>query len=104
MHRQRKELFVDQMGWPLRCYAGLEIDQFDTPEAIYLLDIAAPSGALVQSARLLPSRLPHLLTGVFGALCADGPPVGDRTWEASRFCPAPSTQKGAPRRELLFRM
>lgn len=103
MHRQRKALFVDEMGWALECCAGLEIDEFDTPQAIYLLEIGA-SGKLLQSARLLPSSFPHLLTGVFPGLCPNGAPVGERIWEASRFCPAPTTQKGAPRRELLFRM
>lgn len=102
MHAQRKRLFIDDMKWPLQHWAGLEIDQFDTPDAIYLLELDGER--LVQSARLLPSLKPHLLGDVFAHLCSAAPPRGEDIWEASRFCPAPDTPKGEARRLLLMRM
>ncbi|UPT61517.1 MAG: hypothetical protein M0D54_13960 [Hyphomonadaceae bacterium JAD_PAG50586_4] len=103
MHTQRRKLFIDEMGWGLAEIAGLEIDQFDCEEAIYLIDMSE-SGRVLQSARLLPTTLPHMLSEIFGHLCEAGPPVSNNIWEASRFCPAPDTPKGAPRRLLLGRM
>lgn len=103
MHLQRKRLFIDEMRWPLTEVAGLEIDQFDSEEAIYLIEFG-PRGEVLQSARLLPTTRPHLLSHVFPYLCADGAPTSPTIWEASRFCPAPATPKGEPRRALLGKM
>lgn len=99
MHRQRKALFVDQMHWPLACEEGLEIDQFDAPDSIYLLHFAS-SGELLASARLLPTSRPHLLDTVFPQLCAAGVPKGADIWEATRFCPLPTLESEA-RHQLL---
>lgn len=103
MHRQRHELFVENMGWPLASVAGLEIDAFDSHEAIYLIELDA-HGLVLQSARLIPSDRPHLLGAVFAELCSEGPPQSPTIWEASRFCPAPATPKGEARRAALRRM
>ena len=103
MHRQRKQLFIDQMGWRLADIAGLEMDDYDSSEAVYLVETGDDS-AVLQSARLLPTQTPHLLNDVFPALCENGPPRSETIWEASRFCPAPDTPKGPPRRQLLMRM
>ena len=61
-------------------------------------------GAVIQSARLLATDHPHVLGDVFPQLCAEAPPRASQIWEASRFCPAPSVAKGAPRRQCLGRM
>jgi N-acyl-L-homoserine lactone synthetase len=103
MHRQRRELFIEGMGWNLKAEAGLEIDRFDSADAIYLIE-TDEQGAVTQSARLLPTLRPHLLSEIFPHLCTDGPPCSERIWEATRFCPAPQTPKGAPRRTALARM
>lgn len=104
MHRQRKILFIDHMKWGLEDCAGLEIDQFDGPEAIYLIETDPATGAVLQSARLLPSLGAHLLADVFPILCDAGAPRGAAIYEASRFCPAPDAPKGAARRLLLSKM
>jgi N-acyl-L-homoserine lactone synthetase len=104
MHRQRKQLFVDCMGWKLETCADLEIDAFDSDEAIYLIETDEKSGHVLQSARLMSSEGPHLLGEVFPHLCAEGPPRAPGLYEASRFCPAPETPKGQARRALLYRM
>lgn len=103
MHRQRKEVFVDRMGWGLGDSVGLEIDQFDSAEAVYLIELTS-EGHVMQSARLLATTQPHLMSELFGVLCDAGAPRSPQIWEASRFCPAPDTPKGAERREMLARM
>lgn len=104
MHRQRKSLFIDTMGWNLDAPHGLEIDAFDSEDTTYLIDMDHPRGEVRASARLLPSGRAHLLSEVFSELCPGGVPRGDLIWEASRFCPAPSVAKGEPRRACLARM
>ncbi len=103
MHEQRKVVFIDRMRWRLEESAGLEIDAFDSAEAIYLLE-TDERGRVRQSARLLKTSAPHLMSEVFPQLCPDGVPRGASVWEATRFCPAPDVAAGAPRRQCLGRM
>ena len=103
MHAQRKQVFIDQLCWPLEECAGIEMDAFDGESTLYLIE-TAPDGAVVCSARLLPSMCPHLLGEVFEHICMQGAPRSDTIWEASRFCPAPETSKGQERRDMLMRM
>lgn len=103
MHRHRKAVFIDELGWSIECSEGLEIDQFDRQDSIYLLDLEA-QGALRCSVRLLPTDTPHLMSEVFSHLCSEGAPRNANIWEASRFCPAPSITDPAERRALLVRM
>lgn len=101
MHGQRKRLFIDEMKWALDASSGIEIDAYDAPDATYLLDIEAPRAPVLASVRLLPTERPHLMSDVFPHLCIGGAPRGPRIWEATRFCPAPETPKGAARRARL---
>lgn len=104
MHRHRKSVFIDRMRWGLEAPQGLEIDQFDAADAVYLVETAAHDGAVTGSVRLLPTARAHLMSEVFSHLCVTGVPRGARIWEVSRFCPAPQIAKGAPRQALLARM
>lgn len=104
MHRQRKSVFIDDLKWRLEETAGIEIDAYDSPEAVYLIEADGARAPVTGSARLLPTDRPHLLGDVFPHLCAQAPPRGANIWEATRFCPAPDTPKGAPRHHLLARM
>ncbi|HRK65526.1 MAG TPA: acyl-homoserine-lactone synthase, partial [Terricaulis sp.] len=89
MHRQRKAVFIDELNWRLEESAGLEIDAYDSAEAIYLIEADAPRAPISASTRLLATTRPHLLSDVFPQLCAERPPCGPHVWEATRFCPAP---------------
>jgi acyl-homoserine lactone synthase len=100
MHAHRKQVFVDQLGWPLSCASELEFDDFDTDNALYLLHLGA-EGRLRASARLLRTDQPHLLDTAFAHLCEHGVPRGPFIWEATRFCPAPDIQDSHARRALL---
>lgn len=103
MHRQRKRVFIDELGWDLSAPDGLEIDAFDAEEATYLIDAEAPRAPVRASLRLLPTDRPHLMSEVFAELCVGGVPRGGSIWEASRFCPAPEAP-AAKRRRLVGRM
>ncbi len=104
MHRQRKQVFIDKLNWRLEHSAGLEIDAYDSHDAVYLIESGTPKGEISASARLLPTVRPHLLSEQFADLCEEAPPAGPHVWEATRFCPAPETPAGAPRRQMLGRM
>jgi N-acyl-L-homoserine lactone synthetase len=70
-----------------------EIDQFDTDEAVYLIDSDPRTGRHLASMRLLPSTEPHLLQDVFPILCDEPVPVGDDIMELTRFCVSPDVPK-----------
>lgn len=104
MHQQRKRVFIDQLKWALDHTAGIEIDSFDSPDVVYLIEAQSPRSAVTGSTRLLPTDRPHLLGSVFAHLCSKTPPTGADVWEATRFCPSPELGKGDARRALLARM
>ena len=93
MYRDRKRVFVDWLKWKIPVTDGkYEIDQFDSDNAVYLIE-SDVYGRHLASIRLLPTTKPHLLADVFPALC-DGPvPRGDRIWELTRFCVSPDEIK-----------
>lgn len=104
MHRDRKRVFVDWLKWDVPVVDGrYEIDQFDTPAAVYLLRLD-PDGRHLGSIRLLPTTEPHLLDTIFvAALGIDDLPTGPTVWEASRICTSPDIDKETAtrvRREL----
>ncbi len=89
MHRDRKRLFVDRFKWDVKVIEGeFELDEFDTDDAVYLIE-TDPSGNHLASVRLLATSRPHLLSTVFHSLC-DGPiPTGDDVMELTRLCVSP---------------
>lgn len=104
MHRQRKAVFIDELRWRLDESAGMEIDRYDSADAIYLIEADGPRAPITASARLLPTTRPHLMGEVFAGLCNEPPPAGPSVWEATRFCPAPGTPSGAARHAMLGRI
>lgn len=102
MFSDRKAQFVDFFEWDVPVVGGrFEMDQFDGPEAVYLIALD-DDGRHEASLRMLPSWLPHLLGEVFPHLCVGGVPVGPRIWESTRLC-LPS-RHGAARRLQLRNM
>ena len=103
MHRDRKAVFIDGLGWDLHVHADdLEIDQFDNEDAVYIIVSDDDTGCHLGSLRLLPTTKPHLLTEVFSHLCAEGPIVDPKAWEISRFCLTPSHAKDMAVRRLIL--
>jgi N-acyl-L-homoserine lactone synthetase len=86
MFEARKRVFVDLLGWDVPVLAGrFERDQFDTPEAAYII-LASEDGSHRASARLLPTTRPHILDTLFAALCDEPLPRGETIYEITRFC------------------
>jgi len=82
----RKSVFIDLLKWDLPVLDGrYEIDQFDDQHARYLI-LTDSANEHLASARLLPTTRPHILDGLFPALCAGEIPRGPRVWEITRFC------------------
>jgi len=99
MFEARKRVFVDLLQWDVPVLAGrYELDQFDDPNALYLI-LTDSAGVHLASARLLDTELPHLLDSIFPELCADEVPRGPAIREITRFCLDPS-KPAAERRTL----
>ena len=86
MFEARKRVFVDLLKWDVPVLAGrYEIDQFDDPDATYLI-VADEAGEHLGSARLLDTRRPHILGSLFPELCSGPVPSGPAIAEITRFC------------------
>jgi N-acyl-L-homoserine lactone synthetase len=95
MHRDRKRVFVDQLGWDLPVRGSwLEVDEFDNDYAVYLLARSGDDGAHQASLRLLPTMQPHMLQRLFAMLCAGPVPIGEDVWEISRLVGSPAGASG----------
>lgn len=83
--RYRHKVFVETLGWQLQCENGLEYDQFDRDDTVYVV-AQNEHNEIIGTARLLPTHRPYLLGDVFPQLM-NGLPVPDSSevWELSRF-------------------
>lgn len=61
--RARHEIYVEEKGWRNADPTGREIDQFDTPDATYL--IGEIDGEVMTGTRLVPTTAPTMLSEVF---------------------------------------
>jgi acyl homoserine lactone synthase len=81
----RYRVFVEKLGWELQCEAGLEYDQFDRDDTVYVV-AQDDDGDIIGMARLLPTTRPYLLGEVFPQLMNGLPiPETEEVWELSRF-------------------
>lgn len=85
MHRLRYRVFKERLDWDVDVRDGLEVDEFDQCDPVYLLNL--DFGGRVQGCvRLLPTVGPNMLRDTFstllkGAAC----PAEPNIWESSRF-------------------
>ncbi len=83
--RYRHRVFVEKLGWQLRCENALEYDQFDRDDTVYVV-AHNRDHEVVGTARLLPTTRPYLLDEVFPHLLHGmEPPHSSDVWELSRF-------------------
>lgn len=81
----RHKVFIELLGWDMPVQDGLERDQFDHEDTVYVM-ARNDSGAVCGCARLLPTTSPYLLSEVFPQLLNGvTPPCSPEVWELSRF-------------------
>jgi len=87
MHQLRHQVFVQELGWTdLRSDDGLEVDDFDGDDAVYLL--ACEEDECFGSVRMLPTWRRSMLSEIWPEFIstqerATGPDI----WEWTRWCP-----------------
>ncbi len=95
MSRYRYRVFVEKLGWDLRCDGSLEHDQFDREDTLYVI-AQSEDGDVVGTARLLPTERPYLLGEVFPQLLNGRPPPSSPdVWELSRFAAVDFRARGS---------
>lgn len=105
MHRLRALATADASNWEVACVEDGDVDVYDRSDATYLLakhDCAR--GALLASARMLPTDRAHLLRDTFAEACLGPMPGGSTIWEVSRFCIHPDVRRRRDRAVLLRQM
>jgi acyl homoserine lactone synthase len=91
MHRIRKAVFKDRLGWDVTVSGEFEVDEYDALGPSYLLSIDR-YGTLIGCVRLLPTTGPNMLRDIFPSFVTKAAvPRGERVWEASRFAVSRNT-------------
>ena len=90
----RQKVFIETLGWDLPTHDGMEFDQFDRPDTLYVVS-HDDAGAVNGCARLLPTHRPYLLGDVFPQLMNGQPvPCSPEIWELSRFAAVDFNARG----------
>lgn len=86
MHRVRKFIFKDRMGWDVDISPdGLEIDDFDLPEAVYIL-VRDEKSRVSGVWRMLPTTSPSMIRNIWPQFLEDfSMAQSNDAWEVSRF-------------------
>jgi acyl homoserine lactone synthase len=85
MGQYRREVFINRLGWELNIINGMELDEFDGPDAVYVCS-QDDEGNVNGVARLLPTTGPYLMEKVFPQLWGGNKlPHDPQIWELSRF-------------------
>ena len=92
MFRQRYDVFIKEKGWRLKSYNGLEFDQYDTAQTIYLMEFD-PDGEIVASMRMNRTDGPYMLADIFSEVCEVPIPRGPDVWELTRGALSKSLRK-----------
>lgn len=87
MHQLRHRVFVDELGWSdLRSANGMESDDFDSEDAVYLL--ACEDGECCGSVRMLPTWRRSMISEIWPEFLTSGErAAGPDIWEWTRWCP-----------------
>jgi acyl homoserine lactone synthase len=82
----RHAIFIERLGWDLPVQDGLEQDQFDRDDTLYVVTRDPDTAEISGCARLLPTTKPYLLGEIFPHLMNGQPaPAQSDVWELSRF-------------------
>lgn len=97
MFEARKRVFVDLLRWDVPVVEGsYEVDQFDTPDATYLI-LVGDGARHRASVRILRTDQPHILQDLFPFLCDSPIPIHRDYREIKRFCIEPTLPRSERR-------
>lgn len=97
MFEARKRVFVDLLKWDVPVLAdSYELDQFDNPDADYLI-LADREDGHRASARLLRTDRPHILGELYPFLSEGPVPSDSAVREITRFCIEPGLTRSERR-------
>lgn len=86
MYSLRSKVFNDRNQWGLPTTNGLEIDSFDSDNAVYIVCVECISDSVIACWRLLPTTSDYMLNTVFKHLAPSSTTISDpHIWELSRF-------------------
>lgn len=95
LFRLRYKLFVEERGWSLPSRRGMEIDQYDTDDAVYFVSLT-DNGSIEASARMTPTMHSSLLADYFPHLIETGEaPRSPHIYEATRYMVQPARKTRA---------
>lgn len=95
MYRLRHEVFHERLGWEVTSAHGLEQDEYDAVDPVYLVT-RGPKREVTGCLRLLPTTGPYMLRDTFPQLLAgEEPPVDARIWDISRMAVAKPNGRAA---------
>jgi N-acyl-L-homoserine lactone synthetase len=88
MFRQRREVFVDWLGWSgMNIVDGMERDEVDDVAGIEYIITLDEFGKLIGSSRFVPSTGPHLLSTVMKDWVERPYERSAKVWEWTRYAP-----------------
>ncbi len=104
LFRLRHQIFVRGRGWSLPSMQGMEIDQYDTDNAYYFLDLN-DDGTIEGSVRMTPTMQSSLLADYFPHLVENGlSPRDPSIYEATRYIVLPSRKTREGNRQAKLRL
>jgi acyl homoserine lactone synthase len=100
MFKFRKQVFEDLLGWEVNSRDGIETDDYDALDPVYM--IARSSQYHIQGCwRLLPTTGPYMLRDVFSEMLEGQPaPRDPQIWELSRLAVLPTERTERERNSL----
>lgn len=93
----RHEVFCCKLGWEVNSFNGLETDQYDHLDTVYILSLDS-NGTVNGCLRLLPTTHSYMLKDSFSNLFGEhqNPPADTQVWEGSRLAVASHNQEQLP--------
>jgi N-acyl-L-homoserine lactone synthetase len=82
--RYRRKVFIERLGWELRCSGDSGLKQFDRNDAVNVVT-RSDDGEVTGTARLLPTRRPYRLGEVCPELFHGSRLLLAEVWELSRL-------------------
>ena len=105
MYRLRYEVCVKQWGWKIpNQQAGVDKDDFDTDDTIYLMYFDERRDDIIACCRLNPTTKPYMLSELWPQHCDLQPlPNDSKVWESSRFVVSGNLDSKAEYLEVMWR-